>query len=207
MSTAVSEVKEIGDMTVEEMAQSMRDFSREALAALNQRREEMYASAAAPLDEELTELAIEAADIATTMRDILEPMAAAERVKRFEADQLIMQGENSQAQAKLRELAEAKAAPAKIEERRREIALRCDALETKKRAASHRAAEDFREACTVLIRGAETGLVNILDGTRDSLNHLEAQLNIPIYQPAALTAHEKSSEWATLHRLYSGRVR
>jgi ribosomal protein L34 len=203
----VSEVKEPQDMTAEEMAQRERDFSREAFAVLNERREKGYAAARWPLDKELTALAGESAEIETRSQGFIERMASAERVKRFEADQLLIQGKDGEAQAKLAELEEAKAAPAKIEERRREIEERVGQIEAAKRTALRRAAEDFKWASITLIRANETALATTLDGVRDALNTLEAQLGVSLYQPAELTAPEKSAEWFTLNRLYCPRVR
>ena len=207
MSTAVSEVKEPKDMTAEEMARSIRDFIRDSFAILNERRETGYAAACVPLDEEMTALADESADIEVKSQGVLERMASAERVKRFEADQLVMQGKDAEAREKLAELEEIHAAPAVIEERRLEIATRYAQIESEKRTALQRADEDFREASIVLIGGSETGLATLLDETRAILNNLEAQLGVTLYSPADLTAGERSSEWNTLHRLYGGRVR
>ena len=197
----------LASMPAEEMAEAIRDFSAAALAVLNERRNASYAAACGPLDEELTALAGEAAVIEAKSQGVLERMASAERVKRFEYDQLNMQGKTAEAREKLGELEEIMAAPAKVEERRREIAQRCELLEAEKGQALRRAGEDFREASIALIRGSETGLACILDETRDNLNTLETQLGMVLYSPANLTAPEKSAEWVTLHRLYGGRVR
>jgi hypothetical protein len=198
--------EELASMTAEEMAQSIRDFSREALAALRERQEKAYAAECGPFNEELRVLAGEAADIQTESQGFIERMASAERVRRFEADQLIMQGKKAEAQAKLVELEEIKAAPAKIEKRRLEIEERVGQIEVEKRTALRRVAEDFKEASIALIRGCEAGLSGIIDGARNTLNTLEIQVGASIYQPAQLTADEKSAEWTTLHRLYAGRV-
>ena len=68
-------------------------------------------------------------------------------------------------------------------------------------------AEDFRGACIAMIRGSETGLSTIFDATRASLNNLETQVGSSLYQPEQLTAGDRTNEWGTLHRFYSGRVR
>ena len=198
---------EIQEMTAEEMAQAVRDFSNQAMTVLNERREKAYAAACAPLDEELTALASEASEFEAKSRGVIELIASAQRVRRFEADQLLLAGKAAEAQAKLAELAEVEAAPAEIEQRRREIAERCEQIEAEKRMALRGAAEDFRESVIALIRGAENALASILDGTRDSLNNLETQLGMALYNPADLTAHDRTNEWITLNRLYSGRVR
>ena len=134
-------------------------------------------------------------------------MASALRLKQFEYDQLVVAGKSQEAQAKLAELEQIKAAPAKIEARRTEIEKRVAELEGERKTALRRVAVDFREASIELIRGAETGLARLLDGTRDSLNTLETQVGSSLYQPVMLTADEKSSQWFTLNRLYRGRVR
>jgi hypothetical protein len=195
------------DMTTEEMGQFIADFSSKALAILNERLQQRTSVACAPLDEELTALAVESADIEAQAQGVIERMASAERVKRFEYDQFVMQGKTAEAEAKLAELEEVKAAPAKIDQRRREIAERCEQIEAEKGTALRRAAEDFKEASITLIRGAETGLAAILDETRGNLNQLETRTGTSLYHPENLTAPEKSTEWRTLNRLYSGRVR
>ncbi len=203
----VSEVKELEDMSPQEMAQFIRDFSRDAMVALNERREKENAAACVPLDEESAALAVESADIEARAQGVIERMASAEKVKRFEYDQLNMQEKTAEAQAKLAELEQIKAVPAKIEKRRLEIADRCREIEAEKKAILRRAGEDFKEASIALTRGSESGLASTLDAVRDALNTLEVQLGTALYQPAELTADDKTSEWRTLTRLYSGRVR
>ena len=204
MNSAITEAK---DMTGEELAEFIRAFCKDAMIVLNERREVECAAACAPLDVELEALESEESDLATKSRGFLDRLASAERVKQFERDSLIMQGLDTEAAAKLAELDEIKAAPAKIEARRGEIAARVAEIESEKKAALRVAAENFKEASITLIRGAETGLAAIFDGTRDALNNLETQLGSTVYYPAELTAPDRSNEWNTLHRLYAGRVR
>jgi hypothetical protein len=206
MITAISEVKEPKDMTIEEMADHVHDFIRAALDALNERRAQAYAAACEPLDKEAMALASESADLEAQSQGFLDRMASAEHVKRFEYDQLNMQGKTAEAQAKLAELEKIKEAPAKIDQRRREIAARYEEIEGQKRAALRRTAEDFKEASITLIRACENALARALDVTRSSLNDLEAQVGT-LYQLAELTADGKSTEWVTLHRIYCPRVR
>ncbi|HKM79934.1 MAG TPA: hypothetical protein VJY15_03105 [Candidatus Acidoferrum sp.] len=186
-----------------DMGQSIRDFTREALAALNERREKEYAEACECLNEELSVLAVESADLEAKNQVTTERLASTERVLRFELDQLVMRGESTE--AKLAELAEVKAGAEKVEKRRREIAARREQIQNEKRDALRRGAEEFREASILLIRGAESGLASILDATRDSLNNLEAQLGESVYRVDQLTAAQESSEWRTLTRCYRGR--
>jgi hypothetical protein len=189
------------------LAEFVRVFCKDAMRVLNERREAECAAACAPLDVELVALEAEESNLSTKSQGFLERLASAERVKQFERDTLIMQGLDPEAAAKLAELDEIKAAPAKIEARRVEIAARVAEIESEKKAALRVAAENFKEASITLIRGAETGLAAIFDGTRDALNNLETQLGSTVYYPAELTAPDRSNEWTTLHRLYSGRVR
>jgi chromosome segregation ATPase len=196
---------EIEDVSAGEMAQSIRDFSASALAVLNERREARYAEACASLNEELTALASESADLEAKNQVTTERLASTERVLRFELDQLIMRGENTE--AKQASLEEVKAGAAQTEKRRSEIAERCRQIETAKKTELRRTAESFLSGCTGLIRGAEGGLALILDGARSTLNGLETEIGASVYRPDQLTADEKSEVWVTLSRLYSVRTR
>ena len=178
-----------------------------AFAALVERKDEQYREAVAPLDTERESLVQEADRIQQTLRELQALLPARARLAQFEADQLLVQGENAQAQEKLSELEELKAEAAKLEERRNEIAQQCAQIESAKGMALRQAAIEFRDGCILLIRAAETELAGLLDETRDALNALETQLGMPLYTPGELTAAERSGEWETLHRLYSGAIR
>jgi hypothetical protein len=198
------------NLTVEDReipGQAISDTAAKAFSALQQKRERDYAAACADFDKELTALAGESADLEAESKRTPERLASVERVLRFRADELIAQGEPEQARAKLAELEESKGELAKIEQRRAEIAERCRQVEAEKKEALRRTAEDFREASVLLIRATEGALASILDGTRDTLNSLEAQIGASVYQPGDLTADEKSPTWVTLNRLYAGRTR
>ena len=199
--------EELASMSADEMASEIVDLTSQSLDALNARREMAYAEACAPLDEELATLAVESDEIQAQAQALIERMASAERVKQYEYDQLVVQGKNEEAQAKLAELEEIRAVPGKIEERRTEIAKRVAELEDEKKAELRRVAVDFREASIKLIRGSETGLADLLDRTRAILNNLETELGAVLYQPGQQTADERSDEWNTLRRAYGGRVR
>lgn len=189
-------------MSAEQMARHIRDFTALALAELSRKKDASYAAACAPLDEELSQLAGESGDIQARSQAVLERLASAERVKRFEADRLVMEGKIAEAAAKLRELEEIETAPAKIEARRREIAEHCEQIEGEKRTARRRAAEEFRDGCFALIRGSETALSTALNETMESLNQLETQTGKTLYRIPELTAGERTAEWFTLHRHY-----
>ncbi len=205
MTTETTE--QLEQQTAEQTAQVIRDFSRGALGELADRREASYAETCVIFEAELAELAAELADLEAEMPSTVERLASAERVTRFRADELILAGKAEQAREKLRELEVSKGELARLEARRGEIAERCEQLEAEKKTALRRSAEDFKESSIALIRGAETGLALILDGARNTLNNLEAQIGETLYQPAQLTADEKSNEWRTLNRLYGGRGR
>ena len=96
-----------------------------AFAALVERKDEQYREAVAPLDTERESLVQEADRIQQTLRELQALLPARARLAQFEADQLLVQGENAQAQEKLSELEELKAEAAKLEERRNEIAQQC----------------------------------------------------------------------------------
>ncbi len=197
----------VESMSAEEMSERIRDFSRGALGELADRREKAYMEICANFAEQLTALTREGDSLETEIRSTVERLGSVERVTRFEADKLIVQGKREQAREKLRELEESKGELARIEARRGEIAERCRQIEAAKLAELRRGAETFLSDCTGLIRGAEGALALILDGARNTLNHLETQLGASLYQPAQLTASEQTGEWRTLNRLYSGRTR
>ncbi len=195
----------VESMSAEEMSERIRDFSREALAELADRREKSYALACADFAEELAVLSKEGDGLESEILRAKELLEASTRIARFEADRLVLLGENVAAQAKLREPEEIRGELARIEARRGEIAERCREIETAKKTELRRGAESFLSDCTGLIRGAESGLALILDGARSTLNGLETEIGASVYQPADLTADEKSNEWVTLNRLYRGR--
>lgn len=189
----------------EEMAKSILNFSTECLAILRERREK--AAACLPVDEELARLAAESAEIDSANQGVVERLAAAERLARIAADELVLKGENSEARATLSKAEEVKAEATQLAQRKRAVVERISQLETEKRAALYRSAVDFRDSSIALIRAAEASLAGVLDQTRDTLNTLETALGTELYRPDQLTADEKSSAWRTLHLLYFGSVR
>ena len=195
----------VESMSPGEMAESIRTFTGEALAELAKRRERGYTAACADLSEELRVLTGEGDALETEIRGATERVEAAERLNRYERDQLIVAGKAAEAQETLAGLEEIRGELAKIEGRRGEIAERCRQIEGEKTAALRSGAETFRESCIALIRGSEASLAGILDTTRDTLNVLEMQTGAPLYHPADLTAGEKSAEWFVLNKAYRGR--
>ncbi len=194
-------------MTADEMAQALRDFSREALAALHQRQE--AAADCAPFDEELVTHRAESADIETENQGVIERLTAAERMLRFENDRLIVLGKTSTAEsAKLAALVEQLTAEAaRIAERKREISARIAQIELEKATALRNCAVDFRDAGVALIRAEESALSDTLDAVRAILNDCETRLGVPIYSVDDLTAGEKTASWITLNRCYRGSSR
>ena len=205
MPEQLEAIPKVQDMSAAEMGQFIIDFTKEARAVLNERRVKRYEEECVALDAELTTLAAESDEIQAQAVAVISRMGSAERVLQFQYDQLIVQRKNEEAKAKLDELEQIKAGPAKIEKLRREIEERAEQIEGEKRTALRRGAEAFREASFTLIRGGETGLASNLDAVRDILNSLEMQVGVSLYQPAELTSPEKSNEWFTLNRLYRGR--
>ena len=207
MSSELITTQNLEDMTSDEMASSIVAFTSEALTKLNRQRESQYAESVVDLDEELTTLEAEASEIETQRQTVVACLASASRIKRYEADVLTVAGDLEGARVKLEELAEVEAAPGKIEERLNEILNRINQINAEKHTVARRTAKEFLEASITLIRGSETGLADLLDRTRAILNNLETMTSSVIYQPAMLTADERSNEWITLRHHYVGRVR
>ena len=169
-------------MTADEMAQALRDFSREALAALHQRQE--AAADCAPFDEELVTHRAESADIETENQGVIERLTAAERMLRFESDRLIVLGKTTTPEsAKLAALVEQLTAEKVKMSRARgpKYPQRCEEIEAAKGATLRQAAIEFRDASIAVIRAEESALSDTLDAVRAILNDCEMRLGVPIY--------------------------
>ncbi len=193
------------EQSAEQMAETIRNFSRDSLAELAARRTRDYEAAHADFAEELGALAREGDALETESKSTAERLASAERVARFRADELIAQGKPEQARERLAQVETTRRELAKIEKRRGEIAERCREIETAKKTELRRGAETFRDASILLLRALETGLASTLSGTGDVLNSAEAQLSLSLYKLDQLTADQGSSEWFVLNKFYRGR--
>lgn len=181
--------------------------TNQAFAALVERKDSQYREAIAPLDTERESLVQEADRIKQARRALQSLAPSRARIAQHESDVLRLAGKTVEADLILAEMQADVDESEKLEARQQEIARECERIDAAKGMALRQAAIEFRDGCILLIRAAETTLAGLLDETRDALNSLEVQLAMPLYTPSELTSGEKSGEWATLHRLYSGAIR
>jgi DNA repair exonuclease SbcCD ATPase subunit len=190
------------DSAVEQMAERITKTFDETLAALIERRDAAYEAAIAPLNAEIESLDSESAQIEERGQDFIKRMASAQRMKQFEADQLLIQGKDREAQAKLAELEEAKAAPAQIEQRRQEIEGRIADLEAEKNEIRKRIFWEWYGECQEVIRAAEKGFFfTLVDGIFESLSKFDPKqaqnANVRFYltSPARSQIGDAATRW------------
>jgi hypothetical protein len=202
LENLIVEDRAIPDMCAEVTATTVKAFN-----LLLARRDAAYLSAISGLETERIKLEGESVSLRESERTLGEVGPARMRQAQFEADALLVAGRVEESHRKIAEAQQAEAEPARTKARQKEINERLEAIEAEKKEALRSAAVDFRESSIQLIRASESGLALILDGVRDNLNTLEMQVGASLYQPAQLTADEKSPAWVTLNRLYAGRTR
>jgi hypothetical protein len=189
-----------------------------AYDVLLKRRDTAFVVAIAPLGKERESLEKERDSIAETAHNLSALLPAKEREAQRQADVLLLSGQLEAAQAKLAEMEEAKAAPRAMEARQREIDLRLTAIEEDRRAAARRVFEGWYGECQAVIRASEHGLFcTLLDGLKASFYEYQERTGTggTIDQPYSflvkdshlenLTSDERTSEWTSASRWYSGR--
>jgi len=183
------------------------------------RRDAAYSQAIASLETEREKLEGEAVSLTEASANLGELLPAKMRVAQAESDQLLVQGRTVEAHAKLQEVQEAEATPARTKARQKDIAERLAAIAEEKRHAGRRIFGEWHRECQSVIRASEHALfVTLLDGLKQSFFDFEQATGtnaqavgdpglFTVAHLDSLTGPENSVEWNSGHRWYGGRVR
>jgi hypothetical protein len=207
--------EEIGALT-----QRIETMFADAVAALIERRDQVYANETAALETEKDNLAKESAAIEEASTNLEKILPAQARVAQREADELLILGRAKEAKEKTLEAEKAAAAPEAMRQRQQQISLRIEAIAGERRAIARRIFEAWYAECQTVVRAAERGLFSVLlDGLKQSFNEYQERtdtggtLNRPYdflvkdHHITNLTADEHSPEWQAGHKFYKGRTR
>lgn len=203
---------------VADIALEITGTLQHAFDTLIARRDRQFAEAVKPLDVEAARLEAESADLLGQRDELLRLLDARRRVSQYESDSLLLSGKDSEAKEKLEEMKLAEAAPAAMRARQEQIANRLTAIEEEKRFCACRVFEGWDSECRSLIRILEHELfIRFLDGLWSEYLAFEAKtcpqrsLNeVPMVRSnhkSSLTADERSPEWNSASRWYTGRGR
>jgi len=198
------------DTEVQDIYEEISGTLQGAFALLVQRRDQQYADAIEPLDEERDTLEEEAASIAEARLNLQKILPATAREAQRAADALMVAGEQNAAQVKLAEAAEAANAPEEMNKRQRDITARIEAIERERGAIARRIFDGWYADAQHIIRAAEHGLfVTLLNGVEQSMIDYQARTGtgetlIKLFHVTSLTADERSAEWKAGSRWYGG---
>lgn len=203
---------------IQETAEEITRVLKAAFDNLIRRRDTAFAVASAPLDAEIAALQQEHAAIGTAARNLAEVLPAKSRVAQAEADKLTVAGKHEAAAVKLTEAEEARNEPARMSARQNEISARIAAIASEKQGIARGIFEGWFAECQAVVRAAERGLFcTLLDGLRASFYEFQERTDTggTLEKPYSflikeshlsnLTAPERSEEWNSGSRWYSGR--
>jgi len=204
------------DTEVQDLAAEIGSILQSAFNTLIERRDRRYEAAIEPLDAERDTLEQESASIKEARADLERLAPAKAREAQRAADVLLLAGKDEEAERKFAEAAAAADAPKALEERRRQISVRIEAIDGEKQAAARRIFRTWHEDCKTIIRPIEHGLfVVILDGVQQSFFDFQTLTNtggdgvlntlFRLGDITDLTAGERSPEWVSGSRWYGGR--
>jgi HD-GYP domain-containing protein (c-di-GMP phosphodiesterase class II) len=170
------------DTFLDDAAEFLSEQFEAAFAILIERRDDAYAKAVATLDDERMTLARESVEIEEAAGNLESLLAAKEREANRQADSLLLDGKQEEAQAKLTEAEAARNAPGAMRDRQREIEARYRAIEDEKEVAAHRVAEAWLAECQKITRAAEHGyFITLLDGLKQSLSEFKQRTGTVAY--------------------------
>ena len=131
--------------------------------ALLQQLRDSYTTATAKLASERAKLEEESAAIQAASQELRLLLPAKARETERAADVLLLAGEPEAAQAKREEQQSAERAPAKLEQRRRAIAVQCDQIEAAREAIARRVFADWFPELRGALVAEQLALVDALD--------------------------------------------
>ena len=126
----------------------------------------------------------------------------------------MLAGDHSAAGVKLAEVREAEKLPVAMEKRQKEISDRYDRIPAEKVAIADKIYEQMYPEMQAVVRTAETGFfVRLLDGLARAAEDFQQKTGsaqneiLRLNRMSALTADEKSPEWASAMRWYRRRIK
>ena len=174
----------------------------------------------APLDEEEGALRQEQADIAEAAGNLENLLPAQQREAQRQADAALLAGRLEEAEAQRQEYETARHAPEAMKARQREITARLEAITDERQAIAKHVFGVWYSDLQRIIRASEHALfVGLLDTSKAEMYRFQDRhgLGATLERPfsglvtdgsiAGLTAPDRSQEWESGHRWYSGRQR
>jgi hypothetical protein len=207
------------DTAIQSACEKLRGTVEAAFDLLVKRRDSAYSQAVAGLDSERESLEKESVALKESERNLGEVIPAKMRVAQAEADALLLSGRIAEAHRKIAEAQEAEHAPEVMSERQRAIRERLEAIEAEKRHAARRVFSEWHRECITVHRSIENAhFVLFLDALKQSFFDFEQSTGTfaqKVGDPGlftvglldTLTADERSAEWQSGFRWYSGRER
>ena len=206
------------DSEIQVMADEISAELKGAFDLLIEQRDTAYADAIAPLDAERANLAEEYSALSQASQNLEKLLPAMAREAQRQADALLVAGRIEESEAKAAEAQQAAHGLETMRIRQQEISSRLESIEEAKKAQARRVFRSWHSECKRLIRPLEHGLfVVILDGLQQSFFEFQAVTDtvgdgvlntlFTIGDITDLTADERSPEWQSGTRWYSGRGR
>ena len=121
------------------------------------------AGAVAKLEAERAELEAESQGILETANDLKQKLPAAAREAQRQADVLLLAGEPEAAAAKYAKQRQADSAPAKLEDRRRTIAVRCGQIAAEEEAIARRVYDQWYPGLHAALVAEQLSMCDALD--------------------------------------------
>jgi alkanesulfonate monooxygenase SsuD/methylene tetrahydromethanopterin reductase-like flavin-dependent oxidoreductase (luciferase family) len=121
------------------------------------------AGAVAKLEAERAELEAESQGILETANDLKQKLPAAAREAQRQADVLLLAGEPEAAAAKYAKQRQAESAPAKLEDRRRTIAVRCGQIAAEEEAIARRVYDQWYPGLHAALVAEQLSMCDALD--------------------------------------------
>jgi hypothetical protein len=203
-------------LEIGEMAKHITNVFDQTLDALIERRDSQYADAIEPLDAERENLVKEHTAIGQAAHDLEELLPAKARQAQREHDELLLSGKRDEAAVKLEEMREAERTPEVMRARQSEISARIEALDGEKRAAARRIFAQWYIECQTVHRAVERAhFIVFLDGIKQAFFDFQQCTDtgakkigdsglFNVRHLSALTADERTPEWASGTKWYSG---
>jgi hypothetical protein len=204
-TTQIAVPQDQKDSVIDDMSKFLAEFFEDTFALLVERRDGAYKVAVKPLDEEQTQLAEESASIAEAAQNLEALLPAKVREAQRQADALMLDGKEEEAQAKIAEQRAAEAAPAAMDARQCELEARWHEIEDEKEVVARRVAEAWWGECQKITRAVEHGyFITLLDGLKQSLSEFKQRTGTVALDSRfqdirihALTADAGSEEWSS----------
>jgi hypothetical protein len=204
------------DAGVQPLADRIKSAFDDALTELIAKRDQLYAAAIAPLEQEGNKLSKEYDELEAGIQAIEVTLPAKERVIRHEVDLLMVSGAanaKQDAKAKMDELKELQHKPVVMRQRLGAIHDRFLSINQKKHNIAKEVFQEWYSECQHVIRSGEHGLfVTMLGGIEKSMYEFQTRTGTErsgvtggLFHQGhiiGLTADEKSQEWQAARHWY-----